>query len=182
MFDLATRVDVEREKADLRHRLGVLGLPFTESADKINLSVEEQHVEYEFSDHQISAFCTHKYTLSFLLESIELDWRVPLQPLDIPLTRVGIRGRGLGVDIMRPGPWGNPIGFDCVCLVCRSPHSTWDRLGLLRCYKVWLLRQSGAWKATAVQQLRNQWLRCCCKPKACHGDVLADFVDGVFDT
>lgn len=66
------------------------------------------------------------------------------------------------VNIMRPGPWGNPfvIGVDG------------DRNEVLSKYASTVLSQEG-FKEKVVSALRGKTLVCCCAPQPCHGLYLA---------
>ena len=69
------------------------------------------------------------------------------------------------VNIMRPGPWGNPFEI--------GTHG--DRAEVVRRYRSWLwsrLQADPAFSAR-VRDLHGRDLCCCCAPAACHGDVLA---------
>ena len=63
--------------------------------------------------------------------------------------------------IGRPSKWGNPFreGVDG------------NRAEVIRKYESWLLSQPEL--MAAIETLRGKVLGCWCKPKACHGDVIA---------
>lgn len=67
------------------------------------------------------------------------------------------------VNITRSGPWGNRFRI--------GPDGT--RAEVIEKYRAWLLGQP-ALVARAKAELRGRDLRCCCKPLACHGDVLLE--------
>ena len=74
------------------------------------------------------------------------------------------------VSIMRPGPWGNPykIGRDGT------------REEIIAKFRVALKHSSGDpwnWMRHNILLLKDKRLGCVCKPKACHGDVLAEAAD-----
>jgi len=75
-----------------------------------------------------------------------------------------------GVYIGRPTKWGNPF---------RLPFGArdWQRDEVITLYRDWLLGQPRLMEE-ARDQLRGKTLVCYCKPKACHGDVLAAVADG----
>jgi hypothetical protein len=84
-----------------------------------------------------------------------------------PLTRVvNLHHEPCDVNIMRPGPWGNPfvIGRDG------------DRAEVIAKYSAWIMRQPAL--MARLGELRGRVLGCCCKPEPCHGDVLAALADG----
>lgn len=66
------------------------------------------------------------------------------------------------VNIMRPGPWGNPyvIGVDG------------DRDEVLRKYSSSVLSEAG-FREQVESALRGKTLVCCCAPEPCHGIYLA---------
>jgi hypothetical protein len=70
------------------------------------------------------------------------------------------------VCIMRPGRWGNPFHV----------RAGITREEAIKSYRKWLLSRSDL-IAAARRELRGKVLGCCCKPLACHGDVIAEIVD-----
>lgn len=68
------------------------------------------------------------------------------------------------VYIGRPGFWGNPfvVGRDGVQGECVELYRNWVKTQPQILSKLWLLK--------------GKKLGCWCKPKACHGDVLAELV------
>ena len=71
------------------------------------------------------------------------------------------------VDIGRPSIWGNPyiIGRDG------------DRATVVAKYKEHFL-ESFHLKQLATEKLKGKVLGCYCKPEACHGDIIIDFLEG----
>lgn len=69
------------------------------------------------------------------------------------------------VYIGRPSKWGNPyvVGKDG------------DREKVIRMYEEYLLGRKDL--MNSLWELRGKTLGCWCRPKACHGDVLAFFAD-----
>ena len=70
------------------------------------------------------------------------------------------------VYIGRPSKWGNPfhIGRDGT------------RAEVIDKYREWLDGQPKL-KAAVRRELKGKALGCWCKPRACHGDVLAEIAD-----
>ena len=70
------------------------------------------------------------------------------------------------VDIGRPSIWGNPyiIGRDG------------DRATVIAKYKEHFLG-SFHLKQLATEKLKGKVLGCYCKPEACHGDVIVEFLE-----
>jgi len=69
--------------------------------------------------------------------------------------------------IGRPSKWGNPfeIGRDGT------------REEVVAKYEAWLMEQTNLLEA--LPELKGKVLVCWCKPKACHGDVLARLADAL---
>ena len=82
---------------------------------------------------------------------------------------VNIHKSTYDVYIGRPERWGNPfeIGKDGT------------RSEVIKKYREWILTQPELLKA--LPELKDQVLGCFCKPKSCHGDVLAEMVNGLND-
>ena len=78
------------------------------------------------------------------------------------IRRVGVCVPG-AVNIMRPGPHGNPYHI--------GVHAR-DRAGVLKLHEDYA-RERAAREPEWIAPLRGRNLLCCCKPKDCHGDILA---------
>lgn len=74
---------------------------------------------------------------------------------------------GAGFD----GIWGNPI-------VLRFEK---HREQVLRLYKLWLSRRDSFYLKRMDRELVGKILVCFCKPKACHGDIIVEYVDRISD-
>ena len=68
--------------------------------------------------------------------------------------------------IGRPSKWGNPFQL----------MSETERDAVITQYRTWILKQPKL--MVALPELRGKVLGCWCKPKACHGDVLAELAGG----
>ncbi len=68
------------------------------------------------------------------------------------------------VDIMRPNRLGNPFVVGC----------DGDRATVIRKYESWFFYQCMKGHITEewLASLHGRDLVCCCKPRACHGDVV----------
>lgn len=68
------------------------------------------------------------------------------------------------IDIMRPSKFGNPFRIG----------TNGDRASVIHLYEVWLKNQihRGAVTAEELAAMDGKDLVCCCRPRACHGDVL----------
>lgn len=73
------------------------------------------------------------------------------------------------VNIMRPGPWGNPYPVDA--------RRGIDRPGAIRLFEHHLATHPDL-VLRMRRELRGKDLVCCCWPKACHGDVILKVLDG----
>jgi hypothetical protein len=72
------------------------------------------------------------------------------------------------VSIMRPGPFGNPFVLTDVNDDCKRDECI-DKFAKYFFAKLDKDKQF----RNSVLELRGKTLGCCCKPKACHGDVIA---------
>ena len=81
-------------------------------------------------------------------------------------TVVNVRNEKPDVYIGRPSKWGNPfvLGHDG------------DRERVIALYRNWLMNKKELLQD--IHELRGKTLGCFCKPKACHGDVLAELANG----
>lgn len=84
-------------------------------------------------------------------------------------TVVNLKREPYDVYIGRGSMWGNP--FKMV--------SEADRERVIRDYKKYLKKAilSGEIRALDLKTLKGKRLGCYCKPKACHGDILAAIVN-----
>lgn len=75
------------------------------------------------------------------------------------------------VRIQRNTIWGNPYRV-----------SEYGRTKALELYKEHLKTEirSGRITINDLESLRGKRLICCCKPKPCHGDIIADLVNRFF--
>lgn len=97
----------------------------------------------------------------------------PHKIIPVKTTKVVNRDRGDEYDVYigRRGPWGNPfvIGKDG------------DRGEVIEKYKNYfyetLLRDSS--RKDAIMELKGLRLGCHCKPNACHGDVIAEYLNKI---
>jgi len=71
------------------------------------------------------------------------------------------------------GYFGNPF-------VLRDQDDPAERARVLVEYREWFLKrvQEDPVFATAIRGLRGQVLGCFCKPRECHGDVIAEWLEG----
>lgn len=85
----------------------------------------------------------------------------------------GWRDNPMFVDIRRPGPHGNPVTIGKPCPACGEIHG---RTKTIACYRRLLLEriETDPDYRAAVAALAGKILVCCCKPRACHGDVLEE--------
>lgn len=80
------------------------------------------------------------------------------------------------VDIMRGTVWGNPY-------LLTDPTDNAVRRECIALYKDHLKEQirAGIITKDMLLELHGKRLGCCCKPRACHGDVLADLVNRLYE-
>lgn len=85
---------------------------------------------------------------------------------------IGRAGHGLD------GYYGNPVIPGERCPVCSAVHvEKGDTLPCFWRYAEARMKDDPTF-AARVRELRGKTLLCFCKPKPCHGDVLARFADG----
>ncbi len=87
------------------------------------------------------------------------------EPYDVYIGRAG-KGKS--------GYFGNPILRGKRCLYCGMIHN--ESGTTLDCYRDYLekrIKEDAEFKAN-VKALKGKTLGCFCKPKACHGDILAE--------
>ncbi|MFQ5351650.1 MAG: DUF4326 domain-containing protein, partial [Candidatus Binatia bacterium] len=100
------------------------------------------------------------------------------EPYDVYIGRAG-RGES--------GLFGNPVVIGRRCPFCAEVHH--DGGSTLPCYRRYLAKRTATdqyflqelWKLVVrVQETGNLTLGCFCKPKPCHGDVLAQKIHSLF--
>lgn len=79
------------------------------------------------------------------------------------------------------GYFGNPCRIDHTCPECGEVHR--DRGSTLSCYEIYFRRRmvEDVEFRTRILDLRGRRLLCFCKPKACHGDVIARHLNTLED-
>lgn len=92
------------------------------------------------------------------------------EPYDV---YIGRAGRG------EQGYFGNPIQINHLCPECNRIHR--DNSSIVKCYSVYFSRRfkKDSEFRQKVKALKGKRLGCFCKPKACHGDVLAFVANGM---
>lgn len=78
------------------------------------------------------------------------------------------------VYIGRPSKWGNPFSHLPVEKMS-APFPVTTRQESIEAYAHWVQTQPAL--MAALPELRGKVLGCWCKPKACHGDVLAELAN-----
>jgi len=92
---------------------------------------------------------------------------------------VNMRTAGHGGDIMRVDRqtrFGNPFRLN-------KDGGDYTRAESIEEYRKWFkeqIRTNPEFRA-AVEELRGETLGCWCKPKACHADVILDYLEGRMD-
>jgi hypothetical protein len=81
-----------------------------------------------------------------------------------PTRVVNIRHEPYDVLIMRPTKWGNPF--------IAGKHGSREQV--IRMYEAHV--RNSPLLMDALPDLRGKRLGCCCRPKACHGDVLLKLI------
>lgn len=84
---------------------------------------------------------------------------------------IGRPGKG------QDGYYGNPYKPNSECIRCGEMHK--DNASTLPCYKEYFLnriKSDESFKAN-ILSLKDKVLGCFCKPKACHGDVIIEWLN-----
>ncbi len=78
------------------------------------------------------------------------------------------------------GIFGNPLKVYRPCVECGITH--FDVVDLLDCYRAYVIRRAGADLVFAdrLRAIQGKRLACFCKPRACHGDILAELLNAGF--
>jgi hypothetical protein len=74
----------------------------------------------------------------------------------------------------RNNKWGNPFSHINGTL---AQYKVNTREEAIRAYRQWILTQPDL--LADLHQLKGKVLGCFCKPKSCHGDVLAELADAL---
>jgi hypothetical protein len=82
-------------------------------------------------------------------------------------------GKPFDVRITRGTPWGNQWSH---LPFARARHIVSSREEAIDCFEDWFIQQPELIEQ-AVKELAGKRLGCVCKPKACHGDVIARIVN-----
>lgn len=96
---------------------------------------------------------------------------------------VNLRVSDYDVYVGRPGKgqegyFGNPIRVGEDCFVCGNVHGKGETLGCFEAYVRQRLAVDPEYKAR-VKGLQGKLLGCFCKPRPCHGDILAKYADAL---
>lgn len=177
----------DRKVGRITERLGdfmILSLHDESELIKEFIQQHEQDVELRFIDGPIVDDCTHAIVFDDGEEFPDLvdlirNKGVPLRLIDIAISRVinikmepefqGVRSTDRYEYIARGSYWGNP-------------HSMYedgeDREEVIRKYKYDFDFEKFPNKdKKEVYKLAGKRLGCFCKPQACHGDILADYLN-----
>lgn len=80
-------------------------------------------------------------------------------------TVVNVKHDAYDLKIMRGTPWGNPFII--------GVHGTREQV--IARYREWVVKQKHL--MDKLHELRGKRLGCCCKPLACHGDILVELCE-----
>lgn len=81
------------------------------------------------------------------------------------------------VYIGRGSKWGNP--FTHIPTGTKAEFVVGSREEAVEAYEKWLLEGTGQYLLGDIHELKDKTLGCFCKPKSCHGDVLARLADNL---
>lgn len=92
---------------------------------------------------------------------------IRFEPHDVYVGRAG-----LGQD----GYWGNPIVKGQQCIVCDNVHTVPSET--IECFRIYfIIRLEDNEFRRRTLSLKGKRLGCFCKPRPCHGDVIAEWVN-----
>lgn len=163
-------------------------LLYWDDASGLIQKFSEEHVNVASSEYTREKFpvdeLTHAITFKpedGVFQPLDVP-EIPRRTIVIPITRVVNKDRGDQYDIYigRGTKWGNPyaVGFG------QAPGEEADsREEAIRKYAYDFERGllGGASFMRELGKLQGKRLACHCKPLACHGDVLADYLNSVDD-
>lgn len=102
----------------------------------------------------------------------------------MPATVTNIRYQDYDVYIGRPGQeqdgyFGNPIIRDEECFICNMIHTKPGET--IECYRTYFQYRISTDEefVRKIQTLKDKRLGCFCKPRACHGDVIVEYLNAV---
>lgn len=97
-------------------------------------------------------------------------------------------GRGTGEYIGRGSPLGNPFSHQ---RDTKAQYLVKTRGEAIRCYRDWLAKKVEERDRAVLAELRRLYdlaveegeltLRCFCVPRACHGEVIKEFLEKAFE-
>lgn len=76
--------------------------------------------------------------------------------------------------IGRGSKWGNPFSH---LPSTKAEFQVATREEAVECYREWIMQQPNL--LADLHELRGKTLCCFCKPKSCHGDILAELADNL---
>ena len=94
----------------------------------------------------------------------------------MPTRVVHCKRESYDVYIGRPSKWGNPYSH-LPAKRRTAPYGAASREAAIEAYRFWIHQPQQAKLLAQVKELKDKVLGCWCKPKPCHGDVLAEIAD-----
>jgi hypothetical protein len=82
------------------------------------------------------------------------------------------------VYIGRGSKWGNPFSH---IAGTKASFIVSTREEAIESYRKWITEGEGKYLLKHLHELKGKVIACWCKPKACHGDVLAELVEKYCD-
>lgn len=103
--------------------------------------------------------------------------KLPYKIIPVPITTVANKDKHeeFDINIGRGGPWGNPFPI--------KPGTTETREVVIERYREYFESEilTNPDKHRELLSLRGLRLGCHCRPLACHGDVIADYLNRYID-
>lgn len=143
--------------------------------DAITSSVDEEHL------HNISHAIIFNDGESFdhLIDTTKYEG-IKSRIIDVGITKVVNKDRGEKYDVYigRGSRWGNPHAVGFGASIGEEQN---DRDEAIRKYKYDFERGFLKSSKEEYQELKGKILGCHCKPAACHGDVIAEYLNSLDD-
>ena len=139
--------------------------------DTISSPVDEEHLD----DISHAIIFNDGESFNHLIDQINKQ-EIKSRVINVGITKVINKGKGKSYDIYigRGSPWGNPYAVGFGASIGEEQN---DREEAIRKYKYDFERGFLQKNKEDALELKGKTLGCYCKPQACHGDVLAEYLN-----
>lgn len=104
--------------------------------------------------------------------------KINMKALIITAKVVHCKKEKYDVYIGRGSKWGNPYTHK---EGTTAKYIVDNREMAVQKYKEWITKGEGQHLLDDLHELKNKKLGCFCKPKSCHGDVLKELIERIFN-